>query len=108
MVLLSFAFQPLSAALLVVVNTWIQLPGTYCGCRFMISAQTLGSDVTLNNLGAIGLNQDPQFQDLTTFVTAAGFASASVLYNLPDPAFIHDQYTIAPFEVSFKVHFNQF
>ncbi|KAG6917776.1 hypothetical protein DXG01_001181 [Tephrocybe rancida] len=56
-------------------------------------------DVTLNNLGVIGLNQDDQFQDLTSFVTAAGFASASVLYSLPDPPFVHDQYTIAPFEL---------
>jgi hypothetical protein len=33
------------------------------------------------------------------FVTAAGFASASVLYNIPDAPFTHDQYTIAPFQV---------
>ncbi|KAG6809944.1 hypothetical protein H0H92_013993 [Tricholoma furcatifolium] len=73
---------PLSAALLAVKNTWLAMP-----------------DVTLNNLGAIGLNQDPDFQDLTSFVTAAGFSSAAVLYSLSDPPFIHNQYTIAPFQL---------
>ncbi|KAG5353078.1 hypothetical protein C0989_010701 [Termitomyces sp. Mn162] len=82
MVLISLLFQPLSAALLSVKDTWLPLP-----------------DVTRENLGAIGLNQSAQFQDLTAFVTAAGFASASVLYSLPDPPFIHGQYTIAPFEL---------
>ncbi|KAH0581767.1 hypothetical protein J132_10903 [Termitomyces sp. J132] len=82
MVLISLLFQPLSAALLSVKDTWLPLP-----------------DVTRENLGAIGLNQSAQFQDLTAFLTAAGFASASVLYSLPDPPFIHGQYTIAPFEL---------
>ncbi|KAG6888940.1 hypothetical protein C0995_004795 [Termitomyces sp. Mi166 len=86
MVLLSLLFQPLSAALLTVKDTWLPLP-----------------DLTLNNLGAIGLNQDPQFRDLTSFMTAAGFASASVLYSLPNPPFTHDQYTIAPFELPIDV-----
>ncbi|TRM57514.1 hypothetical protein BD626DRAFT_411967, partial [Schizophyllum amplum] len=34
-----------------------------------------------------------------TFLTAAGFASAAVLYDLKEPSFIHDGYTIAPFEL---------
>jgi len=37
--------------------------------------------MTVTNQAAIGLNWDPQFLDLTSFVTAAGYASASVLYN---------------------------
>ncbi|KAG5637195.1 hypothetical protein H0H81_005408 [Sphagnurus paluster] len=81
MVVLSLAFQPLAAALLVVKDTWWRAP-----------------DVTLNNLGALGLNQDLQFNDLTSFVTAAGYASASVLYRLQDPPFVSGQYTVAPFE----------
>ncbi|KAG6876440.1 hypothetical protein C0993_003142 [Termitomyces sp. T159_Od127] len=87
MVLLSLLFQPLSAALLVVKDTYLPLP-----------------DVTLNTTSAIGLNHDLQYLDLTSFVTAAGFASASVLYNLPDPSFIHEQYTVAPFEVDMAKH----
>ncbi|KAL1754237.1 hypothetical protein FB107DRAFT_216206, partial [Schizophyllum commune] len=35
----------------------------------------------------------------TAFLTAAGFASANVLYDLKEPSFIHDGYTIAPFEL---------
>ncbi|KAF8067656.1 hypothetical protein FPV67DRAFT_1581278 [Lyophyllum atratum] len=82
MVVLSLAFQPLAAALLVVKDTWLPEP-----------------DITLNNLAAIGLNQDLQFNDLTAFVTAAGYASASVLYHLGDPPFINGQYTVAPFQL---------
>ncbi|GLB39261.1 hypothetical protein LshimejAT787_0604230 [Lyophyllum shimeji] len=82
MVVLSLSFQPLAAALLVVKDTWLQVP-----------------DVTLNNLAAIGLNQGGQFNDLTAFVTAAGYASASVLYRLGDPPFIHGPYTVAPFQL---------
>ena len=34
------------------------------------------------------------------FLSAAGFASSSVLYHLSDPSFLHDVYTVAPFGVS--------
>jgi len=33
------------------------------------------------------------------FLSAAGYASSSVLYNLGDLSFIHDTYTVAPFEI---------
>lgn len=82
MVVLSLAFQPLAAALLVVKDTWLPEP-----------------DVTLNNLAAIGLNQGLQFNDLTAFVTAAGYASASVLYRLGAPPFTNGPYTVAPFQL---------
>ncbi|KAL0957578.1 hypothetical protein HGRIS_001362 [Hohenbuehelia grisea] len=82
MVLLSLAFQPLAAALLVVKDTWWTKP-----------------DMTVNNLRTLGLNQNEEFFNLTTFVTAAGFASASVLYNLGEPPFVHQPYTIAPFGI---------
>ncbi|KDQ22240.1 hypothetical protein PLEOSDRAFT_1086950 [Pleurotus ostreatus PC15] len=82
MVLLSLSFQPLAAALLVVKDTWMTEP-----------------DSTVNNLALLGLNQNDEFGNLTTFVTAAGFAAASILYNLPEPPFVHGAYTIAPFEI---------
>ncbi|KAF8156670.1 hypothetical protein B0H34DRAFT_471221 [Crassisporium funariophilum] len=82
MVVLSLSFQPLAAALLVVRDTWWQDP-----------------DMVLSNVAAIGLNQDSQFGDLTSFLTAAGFAGASVMYDLAPPAFINGPYTVAPFEL---------
>ncbi|KAJ7276167.1 hypothetical protein B0H12DRAFT_1083885 [Mycena haematopus] len=82
MVLLTLCFQPLSSALLSVRNTWIPLP-----------------DATLNTLSTVGLNQDVNFQDLTTFLTAAGYASASVGYNLQAPPFVFGTYTVAPFQI---------
>ena len=33
------------------------------------------------------------------FLTAAGYASANVRYGVGDPAFVHQEYTIAPFQV---------
>jgi hypothetical protein len=41
----------------------------------------------------------PHKRRCKAFLTAAGYASASVLYNLDDPPFIHDDYTIGQFEV---------
>jgi len=34
------------------------------------------------------------------FLSAAGYASSSVLYNFGDPPFIHDVYAVAPFQVN--------
>ncbi|KAF8962330.1 hypothetical protein BDZ97DRAFT_1122718 [Flammula alnicola] len=82
MVILTLSFQPLAAALLIVKDTWTQLP-----------------DVTMKNLAAIGLNQNLQFNDLTSFLTGAGYAGASILYDLPAPPFISVPYTVAPFEL---------
>ncbi|KAF9459137.1 hypothetical protein BDZ94DRAFT_1060738 [Collybia nuda] len=82
MVILSLAFQPLAAALLVVKDTWWQEP-----------------DVTLKSLQAIGLNQNLQFDDLSSFLAAAGYASAAVLYNLADPPFVNGPYTVAQFQL---------
>ncbi|PBK94756.1 hypothetical protein ARMGADRAFT_1164356 [Armillaria gallica] len=89
MVLLSLTFQPLAAALLVVRDTWWGLP-----------------DATVNTLAAIGLNQNEDFDDLTSFLTAAGFASASVLYNLGNPPFVFGAYTVAPFQLPNNVPVN--
>jgi len=82
MVLLTLSFQPLAAALFSVKDTWISEP-----------------DITLQNLAAISLNQNSQFDDLTSFLTAAGYASAASLYNLGNPPFIDDQYTVGNFEL---------
>jgi hypothetical protein len=82
MVLVTLSFQPLAGALLVVRDTWWQMP-----------------DQTVNNIAHLGLNQNSNFQDLTSFLSAAGFASASVLYNVSNPSFIFEAYTVAPFEV---------
>lgn len=36
----------------------------------------------------------------TAFLSAAGYAASSVLYNFGDPPFTHDVYTIGPFQVN--------
>ena len=87
-------------------------------CRMLTN---LSLAVNVTNLGLLGLNQDANFQDLTckpfflsigqtfilisypAFLSAAGYASSSVLYNLGDPPFLHDVYTVAPFKVSFPL-----
>ena len=35
------------------------------------------------------------------FLSAAGYASSSVLYNFGDPQFIHDVYAVGPFQVNY-------
>ncbi|EPQ53464.1 hypothetical protein GLOTRDRAFT_78464 [Gloeophyllum trabeum ATCC 11539] len=82
MVILSLALQPLAAALLTVRDTWLSKP-----------------DQILNNTAVLALNQDDQFWDVTSFLTAAGYSSASVLYSLGDPHFVHNGYTVAPFQL---------
>ncbi|KAF9445291.1 hypothetical protein P691DRAFT_762616, partial [Macrolepiota fuliginosa MF-IS2] len=70
--LLVMTFQPLAAAIFSVQDTWLGKPV-----------------ITVNNLAALGLNQDSQFSDLTSFLAASGYAGALVLYDLRDPPFIH-------------------
>ncbi|KII91113.1 hypothetical protein PLICRDRAFT_155954 [Plicaturopsis crispa FD-325 SS-3] len=89
MVLVSLTFQPLAAAVFSVRDTYIPVP-----------------NVQVNNLQLIGLNQNAQFQDLTAFLSAAGYASASVLYDIGDPDFIHDTYTIGEFQLPTDVATN--
>jgi len=80
MVLITLCFQPLASALLSVRNTWIPLP-----------------EATSNTLSIVGLNQNPDFNDFTLFLTASGYASASVGYNLQRPPFVFSTYTVMPF-----------
>ncbi|THU96519.1 hypothetical protein K435DRAFT_797270 [Dendrothele bispora CBS 962.96] len=83
MVILTLTFQPLAAALLETRQTWWSLPS-----------------MDLTQLMQVGLNQGQDFGDLSAFLTAAGFASASVMYtNLPPPRFISVPYTVAPFQL---------
>ncbi|KXN84108.1 hypothetical protein AN958_00433 [Leucoagaricus sp. SymC.cos] len=82
MALLALAFQPLAAALLAVRDTWLPQPS-----------------VSITNQFAVGLNQNDQFSDLTSFLTASGYAGASILYNLGDPPFIHQGYTVGAFDL---------
>ena len=37
------------------------------------------------------------------FLSSAGYAGASVMYNLPAPPFIRVPYTVAPFEVGDQI-----
>ncbi|KAF5362655.1 hypothetical protein D9758_009570 [Tetrapyrgos nigripes] len=83
MVVLSLAFQPLAAALLDVRSTWWELP-----------------PMDLANLKHLGLNQNQEFSDLT------GYASASVLYDIPSPPFVMNQYTVAPFQIPTDIQVN--
>ena len=36
---------------------------------------------------------------LLAFLTAAGYASANVLYHFGDPEYVHQGFTVAPFQV---------
>lgn len=98
-VLCCLALQPLAAALITVKDTpWAQ------------------PAVTVNNLAAISLNQNSAFQDLTSkaivtvnpavahginiaFLTSAGYASASAMFNLSDPPFTNKGFAVSTFEV---------
>jgi hypothetical protein len=84
--LLALVFQPLGAAMFIVRDTWWGPPA-----------------FNVNNSAAISLNQGPIFQDLTAFLSAAGYSSSSVLYGLGDPPFIHDVYTVAPFHIPWTI-----
>jgi len=80
--LLALLIEPLCASMFVVKNTW------------------WGPDpFNVTNLASLSLNEGPAFQDLTVFLSAAGYAASSVLYNFGDPPFIHDVYTIGPFQI---------
>jgi hypothetical protein len=71
-----------------------------CACMFVVSDIWWGppfSNVT--NLASISLNQGPVVQDLSAFLSAAGYASSTVLYNFGNPPFIHDVYTVGPFNI---------
>jgi len=89
LVLLGLVFQPLAAAMFTIRDTYLPHP-----------------IANVTNLGLVGLNQDANFQDLTSFLSAAGYASSSVLYNLGDPPFLHDVYTVAPFKIPTDVASN--
>ncbi|THH17320.1 hypothetical protein EW146_g3465 [Bondarzewia mesenterica] len=73
---LALFFSSLSSALLSVQDRWILSP-----------------DASVTNLQAIGLNQNQQFQDLTSFLVASGFAAAQGVYKFRDAPFVHDGYT---------------
>jgi len=81
--LLALSFQPVSAALFSLRDVYERLP-----------------DTTVNNLRTISLSKDEQVQDLTGYLAASGFASASAVYGLGEPAFVHEGYTVGKLEVS--------
>ncbi|KAF7301472.1 Non-specific serine/threonine protein kinase [Mycena indigotica] len=80
------AVQQALGSLLNVKNTWFTL-----------------EPFNVNTVATVGLNQSSEFQDLTIFLTAAGYASASVGYNLPEPPFVWEDYTVTPFEIPYNV-----
>jgi len=87
--ILTLVFQPLCASMFIVMDTLWGPPA-----------------FNVTNFAAISLNQGPEFQDLTVFLSAAGFASSSALYNFGDPSFIHDGYTVGPFQIPIAEGFN--
>jgi hypothetical protein len=87
--LLALTFQPLAAALLTTKDTWWHAP-----------------ERTVKSQFALGLNWNPQFMDLTSFLTASGYASASVLYHLDDPPFVSKPWTVGAFELPSYKGFN--
>ncbi|KAA1473042.1 hypothetical protein DENSPDRAFT_218676 [Dentipellis sp. KUC8613] len=86
MAIVGLSFQPLAAALFTLRQTYITLP-----------------DAQVTSRQAIGLNQDQQFQDLTSFLGASGYASSSILYNLGDPNFVKGGYTVALFDLPYNL-----
>jgi len=89
MALVALSFQPIAAALFSVRDIYKALPET-----------------SVNNLKAISLNQNQQVQDLTSFLGASGLASASIVYGLGDPPFVHDGYTVGAFELPLNLATN--
>lgn len=89
MALVALSFQPISAALFSVRDIYKALPET-----------------SVNNLQAISLNQNQQVQDLTSFLGASGLASASIVYGLGDPPFVHNGYTVGAFELPLNLATN--
>ncbi|KAI9458861.1 hypothetical protein BJY52DRAFT_399314 [Lactarius psammicola] len=89
MALVALSFQPIAAALFSVRDVYKTLPET-----------------SVNNLRAISLNLNEQVQDLTSFLGASGLASASIVYGLGDPEFVHDGYTIGAFELPLNLATN--
>jgi len=83
LVIMCIALQPLASALLDVRDTFWEPQDFFI----------------VNNLAKVGLNKNAQFTDLTDFVTAAGYASSAILYNLTDPRFIFNGWTVGPFDM---------
>ncbi|KAI0342287.1 hypothetical protein BDW22DRAFT_179555 [Trametopsis cervina] len=82
LVIITLCFQPLAAALFNVQDVFSFDPRT-----------------TTTSLASIGLNQDANFQDLSSFLTAAGYASANVRFGVGDPSFVRQEFTVAPFKI---------
>ncbi|KAI0296043.1 hypothetical protein BC826DRAFT_908693 [Russula brevipes] len=82
------------------------------GSLLLLSLPTYPStlDTTINNLRAISLNGNEQVQDLTgaflRFLGASGFASASIVYGLGDPPFVHKGYTVGNVELPLQLATN--
>ncbi|KAI0292909.1 hypothetical protein BC826DRAFT_1017480 [Russula brevipes] len=89
MALLALSFQPVSAALFSLRDVYERLP-----------------DTTVNNLRTISLSTDEQVQDLTGYLAASGFASASAVYGLGEPAFVHEGYTVGKLELPLQLATN--
>ena len=60
-----------------------------------------GSDKYLYGLFKLTFN----LHIISAFLGASGFAAASVVYNLPPPAFVLDGFTVAELEVSRQYEF---
>ncbi|KAF8986696.1 hypothetical protein BDQ17DRAFT_1436120 [Cyathus striatus] len=82
MVIICLAFQPLAAALLIVKDVYWTEP-----------------DLTVTNVNALGFNYALQTIDLTSYLTASGYAGASTLYGIGPPPFVNQSYAIAQFDL---------
>jgi hypothetical protein len=120
--LIALVIEPLCASMFILKNTWWgpnrELPGfPLVDNGIIVYWSSVAFNVT--NFASISLNEGPDFQDLTgnpnylfrlqkinlgcvraAFLSAAGYASSSVLFNFGDPPFTYDVYTIAPFQVN--------
>src|SRR6267378_3304749 len=85
--LVALSFQPIAAALFSVRDTYIAFPGSIFDNHFRVPLLTCSLGNKREQSPSVG------------FLGASGLASASIVYGLGDPEFIHDGYTVGAFEV---------
>ncbi|KAF8262466.1 hypothetical protein EI94DRAFT_1602111 [Lactarius quietus] len=92
MALVALSFQPLAAALFSVHEIYKALPGS------TLTITLMSSSLTSKSQKQVGV--------CVGFLGASGLASASIVYGLGDPPFIHDGYTVGAFELPLNLASN--
>ncbi|TFK38446.1 hypothetical protein BDQ12DRAFT_605866 [Crucibulum laeve] len=102
---ITYIFQPLGRLLyLFIYKLSHRSPISWVHISDSASSTDRRYDGTVTSIKSIGL--DPNVQDLTAFVAAAGFAEAAVFHHLPDPPFITGGWATAEFVFPTNVGLN--